>query len=363
MIKKLREYKINPLNRISPSQYYSALNCPYKLVLANAFNFDPLLPMNANAHFGSIAHKMIELISRGVIIDDKSFSEKWVVLINQKEEELKSKGLSRIVPLKYFVTDFGLKKNQIKNILQRKKEKIDTNQKSSANNYYPEKKLENSDKSITGIADLIIENNIDVTILDFKTGKIFTDAIDEFGDSIQVIKKEYDFQLKLYAHLYFIMNGRYPNKLYLVSLENDFIDVPFTKEDSENIYKEAIIFLSKTNTSIRDEEFESIAKPSKVNCKYCSYRPACIYYSNWLKTNFENVNDLAGVLEKVTLFDNNTLGLKLKIQDKQVLINGLPSELGKDFENLITKKITVYNLKKTKQSLNATTNNFTIIYY
>ena len=90
MIQKLSDHKIKNLNRISPSQYHSAISCPYKLVLANSYGYQSLLPLNANAHFGSIIHKMIELISKGVINDEQTFSENWIDLISKKEEELLS---------------------------------------------------------------------------------------------------------------------------------------------------------------------------------------------------------------------------------------------------------------------------------
>lgn len=362
MIQKLRDHKINLLNQISPSQYYSAINCPYKLVLANSFGYESLLPMNANAHFGSITHKMIELISRGLIVDEQTFNKNWIELVNKKENELKSKGLSYIVPLKYFVDEFALKKNQIKNILQRKKEKINHSQKSTANKYYPEKRLENSDKSITGIADLIIENDSGVAILDFKTGKIYSDSINEYGNIEQVIKKEYEFQLKLYAHLYFLMHGQYPVLLYLVTLANTFVEIDFTNEDCERVYNNALNLIFEINQAIADNKIELIAKPSEENCKYCSYRPACNYYKKWLKDNFKNTNDLAGILQKITSFNNNTIGIQLLIEEKQVLINGFPGRYNSHFETLISKNIILHNLKKTKQSLNATANNFTIVY-
>lgn len=362
MIQKLSDLKIKILNRISPSQYHSAISCPYKLVLANSFGYQPLLPLNANAHFGSIIHKMIELISKGVINDEQAFSENWIDLINKKEEELKGKGLSSITPLKYFVSDFALKKNQIKNILQKRQQKINYSSKTSSSKFYPEKRLENSAKSITGIADLIIENDSGTTILDFKTGKVYSDAIDESGITEQVVKMEYEIQLKLYAHLYFLMNEKYPKALFIVTLTNDFIEVKFENSDCEKIYSEALNLLATTNSFITNDDMKSIAKPSMENCKYCSYRPACSYYSNWLTTNFDTVNDLFGTVEKVNQFSNDTLGLQLQTQDKQVLINGLSMERKKDFETLIGKNVILYNLKKTRQSLNATANNFTVIY-
>ncbi|GEM_PF-649609 len=362
MIQKLKDYKIIPLNRISPSQYSSAIGCPFKLVLANSFGYQPLLPLNANAYFGSIVHTMIELISKGVIVDEEIFSKNWTDLINQKERELKEKGLTNIIPLKYFVTDFALKKNQIKNILQQKKEKIRGSSKTSSTKFYSEKKLHNSNKSITGIADLIIENDTGATILDFKTGKIYSDSIDESGITEKVVKKEYEIQLKLYAHLYFLMTGKYPKALFIVSLSNNYIEVKFENRDCEAIYSEIITFLANTNLLITRNDINSVAKPSEDNCKYCSYRPACNFYTNWLITNFEKVNDLFGTIEKVNQFSNETIGLQIKTLNKQILINGFTIEKRGDFESLIGKNVKFYNLKKTKQSLNATANNFTIVY-
>lgn len=362
MIQKLSENKIKFLNRISPSQYHSAICCPYKLVLANSFGYQPLLPLNANAHFGSIIHKMIELISNGVINDEQTFSENWTDLIKNKEEKLKEKGLASITPLKYFVTDFALKKNQIKNILKKRLEKANHSAKTSLSKYYLEMRLENSDKSIVGIADLIIENHLGATILDFKTGKIYSDAIDECGITEQVIKKEYEVQLKLYAHLYFLMNGKYPKALFIVTLSNDFIEVKFKNSDCEIVYSEALNFLTATNLFITNSDINTIANPSIENCKYCSYRPACSYYSLWLPNNFEAVNDLFGIIEKVNTFNNATLGLQLQTDNKQILINGLQISDKNGFESLIGKNVMIYNLKKTRHSLNATANNFTVVY-
>jgi len=362
MIRKLKANKITLLNRISASQYYSALSCPYKLVLANSFGHQPLLPVNVNAYFGSIIHKMIELISKGEINDEQKFSENWTALINKKEKELIENGLVSITPLKYFVTDFALKKNQVKALLQKRKVKFGPNQMPSLAKYYPEKRLENKDGTIVGIADLIIENDEGITILDFKTGKIYSEAIDECGVIEHVIKKEYEMQLKLYAHLYFLITNKYPAKLFLVTLSNDFIEVEFESSECEKNYSEALVFLSNINISIDKGTFAEIAKPSIENCKYCSYRPACEFYSRWLPGNFENTSDLTGILDKITQFNNGSFGLQLNLNDKQVLVNGFTNNSDNNFKDFLNKEITLYSLKKTRQSLNATANSYTIVY-
>ena len=282
--------------------------------------------------------------------------------MENKETELKEKGLERMIPLKHCATNFAIKKNQVRNILQTKTEKINSSKKASSSKYFPEMRLENMDKSITGIADLIIENDLGVTILDFKTGKIYSDSIEESEKAEQVIKKEYEVQLKLYAHLYFLMKGKYPKALYLVTLSNNFIEVDFETETCEAVYLEALEFLLVINSFISNNDIQAIAKPSVDNCKYCSYRPACNFYSDWLTINFEIVNDLFGIVEKVTQFGNGSLGVQLSTNGRQVLINGLPIPMKEKLESLVGKNIMLYNLKKTKQSINATANNFTTVY-
>jgi RecB family exonuclease len=358
----MKVFEIQALKRISPSQYYSALNCPYKIVLASSLAYESLLPMNANAYFGSVIHKMLELISKRIVFDETSFTEHWTHLISNKEDELRKMGLSGIIPLKYSVDAFALKKNQLKGILRRRLDRFIPDKRPTKIYYQPEKRLENSDKTIGGIADLIIENDSEISILDFKTGKIYNDAIDESGNVERVIKAEYEFQLKLYAHLYFLMKGIYPTALFLVTLINDFVELPFEKQDCERIYLEALDFLSRTNQFIQEEAFESIAKPSELNCKYCAYRPACKFYTEWLRSNSEVTNDLSGLLQNVAAFNNETMGLQLTVNNAQVLVNGFTSGLKKDFDRLVGKNITIYNIRKIKHSLNASATNYTVTY-
>ena len=66
------EYK--KIQRISPSQFYSMKNCAYKSLLAEAMNKKPLLPVSANAYFGTVLHKILELISKGSIRSEEDFN-------------------------------------------------------------------------------------------------------------------------------------------------------------------------------------------------------------------------------------------------------------------------------------------------
>ena len=64
---KIGEINFKEVKRISSSQFYSMKNCAYKSLLAEAFDRKPLLPLSPNAYFGTVLHKMLELIAKGIV--------------------------------------------------------------------------------------------------------------------------------------------------------------------------------------------------------------------------------------------------------------------------------------------------------
>ena len=83
--------KINfkKIQRISPSQFYSMKNCAYKSLLAEAMNKKPLLPVSANAYYGTVLHKILELIYKGAIGNEDDFNRVFQDEIKLMEEKLK----------------------------------------------------------------------------------------------------------------------------------------------------------------------------------------------------------------------------------------------------------------------------------
>ena len=73
------------IKRISPSQFYSMKNCAYKSLLAEAFEKKPLLPISPNAYFGTLLHRMLELIIKGSITNEDEFDELAWCYVHEQE--------------------------------------------------------------------------------------------------------------------------------------------------------------------------------------------------------------------------------------------------------------------------------------
>ena len=112
--------KINykKIQRISPSQFYSMKNCAYKSLLAEAMNKKALLPVSANAYYGTVLHKMLELISKGAIRNEEDFNTTFQEQIKLMEEKLVADGYDFFVPLQKKVKDFIMKKILLKDHLR-----------------------------------------------------------------------------------------------------------------------------------------------------------------------------------------------------------------------------------------------------
>lgn len=339
-----------PLSRIAPSHFYAMVQCPYKIVLAEAFERHPLIPLSANAYIGSVFHKLMEKIVKRQVTED-DFNEIWENEIKSKEDELRQEGIIFCIPLKSHVQNIGLKKILIKN-------QIKANQnlpvdKSKNVEYFSEKWLQNEDGTVGGMADLITKYGGTVSISDYKTGKLTYNMVDESGEVVSLVKEEYEYQLKLYAQLYFINYKTYPDHLYLVDMNKNSIEVDFTHEECLNLYKQAIALYEKVNIDIKKKDFSMLANCSTASCKYCLYRPACDSYHTWLSSN-KSTNDVYGVLTNMKKFLNGNININVQADGNNFTISGI-SNL---FEDLLAKNknkvIGLYGLRKNGE------NNFSI---
>lgn len=356
MINKIGEINFKEIKRISPSQFYSMKNCAYKSLLAEAFDKKPLLPLSPNAYFGTVLHKMLELIAKGIVKNEDDFNAEFDKQVKALEEDLKQKDFGFFVPLKIKLRNFGLKKIQLKKHLRSESEKP-----TSLGNikFYSEKWFESQDKLIGGKVDLVIENGNEIEILDFKTGAITQDCLDDEGEIYSDVKNEYKEQLKLYAFLYFENTGKFPIRLSLVDLAKQKFCVEFSEQECKALFEEAKNLLKSTNDCIKTEIFS--AHPKVENCKYCLYRPACSFFIKKLKTDF-SFNDVLGEIKEVRKFQNGNVSLFLQNGNKVLTIKNFISEDFDELNNNKNKQIIVYNVKREATEFVYSAANTTMIY-
>ncbi len=356
MMNKIEETSFKEIKRISPSQFYSMKNCAYKSLLAEAFDKKPLLPLSPNAYFGTVLHKMLELIAKGIVKSEDDFNAEFDKQVEALEEDLQQKGFGFFVPLKIKLRNFGLKKIQLKKHLRSESEKI-----TSLGNikFYAEKWFESNDKLIGGKVDLVIENGNEIEIIDFKTGAIKQDFLDDEGEIFSDVKNEYKEQLKLYAYLYFQNTNKFPTELSLVDLTKQKFPVEFSEEECKTLFEEAKNLLKSTNDCINTKSFS--ASPKEENCKYCLYRPACSFFHKKLETDF-SFNDVFGEIKDVKKFQNGNVSLFLQNGNKNLTIKNFAVEEFDKLNNHKNIQIRIYNLRKEAAEFVYSVTDSTMIY-
>lgn len=344
------------IQRISPSQFYSMKNCAYKSILAEAMNKKALLPVSANAYYGTVLHKMLELISKGAIRNEDDFNTTFQEQIKLMEEKSVADGYDFFVPLQKKVKDFIMKKILLKDHLRIVSERPP---RTGNTKFLSERWYESKDKLIGGKIDLVIEAEHETEILDFKTGAITQDILDDDGEVNSEVKAEYKEQLKLYAYLYYENTGKFPTQLSLVDLAKQKFTVDFSENECNTIFEEAKSLLSTTNNCIDKGIFT--ANPTEANCKYCLYRPACSFYMKHIESN-NSFNDVSGEVQNVVRFQNGNVTLCLTSDGKTYTISNFPSKMFNEFSSSRNKKINVFNLKKEPREFFYSAIKTTIVY-
>jgi CRISPR/Cas system-associated exonuclease Cas4 (RecB family) len=341
------------IKRISPSQFYSMKNCAYKSLLAEAFDKKALLPLSPNAYLGTVLHKMLELIAKGIIQDEndlnKNFDEQIIIV----EDDLKKKGYNFFIPLQKNVKDFGLKKILLKKHLR------SVTGKASEVTFYSEKWFESKDKLIAGKLDLIIESQNRIEIIDFKTGAITENVLDDTGEVFSDVKEEYKEQLKLYAYLYFENTENFPTDLSLIDLAKQKFAIQFFEQECKAIFEEAKNLLKATNNTLANKVLP--ANPTETNCKYCLFRPACVDYIKQLETDF-SFNDITGLVKNVIRHQNNDVSVFIQNGDIQFIIRKFSTDKYDELNNSINKRINIFNLRKEVIGFVYSTTKITMIY-
>ena len=125
---------------------------------------------------------------------------------------------------------------------------------------------------IGGKIDLIIETGDDIEIIDFKTGTVTHDLLDDEGEVLSDVKNEYKEQLKLYAYLYFENTNKFPTGLSLVDLAKQKFPIEFSEQECKSLFDEAKSLLKSTNECLNTKSFSA-----KID--YCVWSPANAAFS------------------------------------------------------------------------------------
>jgi CRISPR/Cas system-associated exonuclease Cas4 (RecB family) len=336
---QLTEITFRKLESISPSRFNTLKNCTYRGLLARALGSKPLLPVPANASFGTVLHTMLELISKGIVSTEAAFEEAFAHEVAEMEKKIAHTGFDGTLPLQLHVKDYAVKKILVK---KRLREEPRPASMPSSRNYIVEQAYRSNDGCVVGKIDLIVESDQDVQIIDFKTGVVYKDVSTD-GEPVVALKDEYQDQLKLYAYIYFETTGKFPTQLSVIDLQNKLYSISATPAECQNIFQQAKNLLTAVNRQVDTGVYA--VTPDIAHCTTCQYRPACSFFRKEI-TRINPHRDLGGIVEKVVKRSDGKITISLQGQDYQASITGFPADAYEYFVQRTGKSMAVFNIRK-----------------
>jgi len=336
---------INPVKSLGPSKAHNLLfGCQLKAVVeskSNEVNCPKSIPSNRKALIGTIKHKLWErAISSKGEEEVREWSLKEAIMMfdqltNEEEQKLENDKLnSHLLPIRH-EKNFAYYKIKCAKIAVKKRGKFALRYNNNKENSYSSKKSkarlfgpevpvwdlekepknipkpENDEYKLFGFIDFVERDNKGIIIGDIKTGKIRT----EQGS----IKENFVTQLELYRAMWILtaqhINGKKVDNLEISTVldseeERETVDTSKYMEKLQNVRNKIDYVNEIISENHKVENVTSrLAKPSLENCKFCSRRPGCASYSDFLETEIplDERNDLKGVIVSKPVRINHSL--------------------------------------------------------
>jgi hypothetical protein len=346
-------FAIAPISRISPSKFVGLKSCWLRELWASN-RVPPLLPVNARAHVGTIVHEMLAAAGRGELSSEAEVESYWVTLVNKTEREMLSHWLEHsLVPLSKSVRSYSVDAlraiNKAREIaLWRKGHAV--GDVAVGAGYGFELWVHSPDEKVGGYIDHAYHDGAGIVIRDYKSGYVL-EPTDGGGE----VKETFAVQLRLYAALYSVTFGKWPNKLELSPTQGPSVVVPFDPAECVNLVHEAKSLLDEINaTVVRSNEKHvspaTLASPSAETCSHCVYRPSCTAYVNIEKQSDAGwPADVRGIIKNIQPLMNGHLALILETPNGIEVIRGISS--GERHPALASvspgQPVAVFNLQKS----------------
>jgi hypothetical protein len=324
---------IRPLQSFSPTRYTAFLECPLRAVWS-ANGAQALLPVSPSARIGRVAHALLQEAGEGRFESspENAINDRWQQLVTDEESDMEKSWLDRhFIPLRTADPQYEVRRIQSsKRALEISREAAAYKRGgTSAHKGEPQFGFEfpvsSHDGAIRGRIDAVLPSHAGPVLRDYKSGM-------PFEEGSQVVKKEYEIQLKLYAALYESSCGRWPSALELVSLTGVVQAIaidPTTCTDLLKNATDALCRLNRTIASSRNvgELEQALARPSAKNCSYCQYRPGCRMYRKAAVAGEEWPKDIFGQVSLFQQLGNSKYMLMVRTIAGPVRIRALDSNL------------------------------------
>lgn len=309
--------EVKPLRSISPSKYFSLKLCPFQEVLSSSIA--ALLPSSPVGRVNSIIHRILELSSKGLILDRKALIEQWELEIELEHQKMNDSWLDfHFIPLHLNVRDFDLKRLQCFRMVSSLIRQHNVNRRYWGH-LESEVRVESKDKKVSGRIDAIRSSiGGQIQVVDYKAIKFENLFLDDGS-----LKPVYQLQMKLYCALFYETFNKWPDRLTIIDLNRTEYDVPFTREECLRLLFEATLDFDSINHSLQEKGIRTLANPTPSTCFFCKYRPACTSYLRLRRPTKEWPTDFLGTVTDKLLLGNGKYKVCATNGHRSVEIRGL----------------------------------------
>lgn len=273
---------LKPLARIGPSRSVALRECPLREVWA-ANRVAPALPRSAQSRLGTVVHRVLARSSRTTAGSGESVEDLWEEELEAVETEMRAIWFeARLAPLAASSPDFEVRRLRA---VAKGRELAAQAVRSVGGGVGlegcgHELWVQSKSGCLAGFVDQVRWDG-GLVIRDFKSGAISSLKGD---DEVPTIRQAYVEQVRLYASLYRDTFGRWPDRLELVPLSGEAIELPMSARECEEAAADAERALAKVNEVIRCASssldcYSLLATPTAEACRGCLFRPMCGPYS------------------------------------------------------------------------------------
>ena len=358
-----------PLAHVSPSGYESLRSCALREVW-RAGRADPLLPAWPAARLGIVIHTLLERCGKGQV-NEAAVSSEWDLIVASVEASMRSSTLeAHLTPLARTVPMYEVRRIQT---LARARELIriahtrDPQAQKGERLFGFEFPVSSRDGRITGRIDAVFLSDGCTVLQDYKSGSI----IEADADGNEVVRTDYESQVRMYAALYFETTGHWPDRLEIVPLRGASLEVAFEREACLELLQAARKLQERVNRDIAESSSpedvqERLAVPSPNNCRFCVYRPTCAVYRRNMKPNdLAWPADLCGAFVEASALGALWLGVTIDVSGTMVRVRGIPKNSARHSSALELRAgdpIGIFGLKRTASTDVFAESPFTAIY-
>ena len=258
------------ITELSPSRYtWLRDGCAYSFLLESSlrsYSGPSMLmpPVSFNNVIGTIIHKIFQLVnSRQLECSEEAITQEWVRLCHQHQENIKEQYPTiRNVA----IGDYDAMYDTI-DVAQVMCKGDAPNAGASHLLSHLNEHYIKIDNLLKGSIDRIRPNADGYEIVDYKTGKIFS----EDGN----IKQEYVAQLNLYAYMLTEKENVNISGLVIIDRMGNEIPVPYYKDKKAIFFAQVSRLIKDINDAVAENAIMQLCRPSEDNCNFCPCQHLC----------------------------------------------------------------------------------------